>query len=158
MRTSAGLLLYRWRAAGVELLLVHPGGPFWANKDEGAWSIPKGELDPGEDEHRAAIREFTEELGVPPPGSEADDLPLGTARQSAAKTVIVWARRGDFSAVTITSNVIEIEWPPRSGRRISIPEVDRADWCSLDLARSRLVKGQRIFVDRLVEAVGAAAS
>ena len=154
MRTSAGLLLYRRRAAGPEVLLVHPGGPFWAKKDAAAWSIPKGEYDGDEDPHAAAIREFTEELGSAPPGRVEDDLPLGIVRQSSAKTVTVWAREGDFRAETMTSNVISIEWPPRSGRQLVIPEVDRADWCTLDRARERLVKGQVVFLERLMAAIG----
>ncbi len=150
MRTSAGLLLYRiGEAGGVEVLLVHPGGPFWARKDDAAWSIPKGEYDTGEDPHDAAVREFTEELGTPPP--DGADLDLGALRQSSAKTVVAYARGGDFDASSVRSNTIEIDWPPRSGRKLEIPEVDRADWFDLAAARIKLVKGQVRFLDLLVE-------
>lgn len=152
VKTSAGLLLFRDSRPTREVLLVHPGGPFWAEKDVGAWSIPKGEYVDGEDALTAAIREFTEELGSPPP--DGPDLELGSARQSSAKTVTAFARRGDFDAANVHSNLIEVQWPPRSGRTLQIPEVDRAEWCTLDLARERLVKGQVVFVDRLVERAG----
>lgn len=151
VRTSAGLLLYRTAADGLEVLLVHMGGPFWAGKEAAAWSIPKGEYEPGEDPHLAAIREFTEELGSPPPAGE--DLDLGQARQSAVKTVTVYARQADFDADSISSNVIEIGWPPRSGRTIVIPEVDRAQWCDLAAAAVKLVRGQVPFLERLVSAL-----
>lgn len=150
MRTSAGLLLFRTSDTGAtEVLLVHPGGPFWAKKDAGAWSIPKGEYEPDEDPHSAAVREFTEELGSPPPTGHT--LDLGSVRQSSAKTVFAYARRGDFDAETITSNTIVVPWPPRSGRTMEIPEVDRAQWCGIDQARVLLVKGQVLFLDRLLE-------
>ena len=153
MRTSAGLLLFRTSATGgPEVLLVHPGGPFWAKKDAGAWSIPKGEYEPDEDPRIAAVREFTEELGSPPP--VGDTVELGSARQSSAKTVVAYARRGDFDADTVHSNMIEIPWPPRSGRTMEIPEVDRAQWCTIDQARTLLVKGQVPFLDRLLEQLG----
>lgn len=149
MRTSAGLLLFRTSGAGApEVLLVHPGGPFWAKKDAGAWSIPKGEYEPAEDPRDAAIREFTEELGSPPPAG--DTIELGSLRQSSAKTVVVFARSGDFDAESISSNTIVIPWPPRSGRTMEIPEVDRAQWCSIDQATTLLVKGQVPFLDRLL--------
>ena len=148
MRTSAGLLLFRGRdAGGVQVLLVHPGGPFWARKDAAAWSIPKGECEPDEDLLTAAIREFTEELGSPPP--QGDTSELGAVRQSSAKTVVVFARAGDFDAEHITSNIISITWPPRSGNLLEIPEVDRAKWYGLDEARALLVKGQVPFLQRL---------
>ena len=150
MRTSAGLLLYRTGAAGdVEVLLVHPGGPFWAKKDAAAWSIPKGEYDSSEDPLAAAVREFTEELGSAPP--DGDDVELGALRQSSAKTVTAYARAGDFDATSLRSNTIEIDWPPRSGRKLEIPEVDRAEWFDLASARVKLVKGQVPFLDVLVE-------
>ena len=153
MRTSAGLLLFRTSATGgPEVLLVHPGGPFWAKKDAGAWSIPKGEYEPDEDPRIAAVREFTEELGSPPP--VGDTVELGSARQSSAKTVVAYARRGDFDADTVHSNMIEIPWPPRSGRTMQIPEVDRAQWCSIDQARILLVTGQVPFLDRLLDQLG----
>ncbi len=150
MRFSAGLLLHRTTASGdVEVLLVHPGGPFWAKKDEAAWSIPKGEYDFAEDPLAAAVREFTEELGAAPPHGQ--DVELGTVRQSSAKSVTVYAREADFDASSVSSNVIEIDWPPRSGRKLEIPEVDRAEWFDLATARLKLVKGQVPFLDRLVE-------
>ena len=150
VRTSAGLLLYRMNdVGGLEVLLVHPGGPFWAKKDEAAWSIPKGEYDITEDSHAAAIREFTEELGSAPP--DGDDSNLGTVRQSSAKSVVAYAREGDFDAGSISSNLIEIDWPPGSGRRLEMPEVDRAGWFDVATARRKLVKGQVPFLDRLLE-------
>lgn len=149
MRTSAGLLLFRTPATGSpEVLLVHPGGPFWAKKDAGAWSIPKGEYDTAqEDSAAAAVREFTEELGSPPPAGET--LELGTVRQSSAKTVVAFARRGDFDAENISSNTVSVPWPPRSAQLLEIPEVDRAQWCDMDRARTLLVKGQVPLLDRL---------
>jgi predicted NUDIX family NTP pyrophosphohydrolase len=153
VKTSAGLLLYRTSTtAGVELFLVHPGGPFWAKKDAGAWSIPKGEFEPGEDPLAAAVREFAEELGSPPP--PGPDLELGSLRQSSAKTVTVFARCGDFDAGAISSNTIDIVWPPRSNRTLTIPEVDRAQWWGADEARIKLVKGQVPFVERLLTQLG----
>ena len=150
MRFSAGLLLYRTTASGeVEVLLVHPGGPFWAKKDQAAWSIPKGEYEVAENPLAAAVREFTEELGAaPPPGQ---DVELGTVRQSSAKSVTAYARQADFDATRVSSNTIEIDWPPRSGRKLEIPEVDRAGWFDLATARLKLVKGQVPFLDRLIE-------
>ena len=148
MRTSAGLLLFRASSTlPLEVLLVHPGGPFWAKKDAGAWSIPKGEFGPDEDPAAAAIREFTEELGSPPPAGEM--LELGTVRQSSAKTVVGFARHGDFDADTISSNTTLVPWPPRSGRMLEIPEVDRAQWCDLDTAGTLLISGQLPFLERL---------
>jgi predicted NUDIX family NTP pyrophosphohydrolase len=146
-RLSAGLLLYRAVEDHVEVLLVHPGGPFWARRDEGAWSVPKGEYDPEEDALSAAEREFAEELGAPAP--EGDRSSLGEVTQSGGKRVQVWAVAGDFDAHDIESNTFEIEWPKGSGRRRSFPEVDRAEWWALADARSKLVTGQRAFVDRL---------
>jgi predicted NUDIX family NTP pyrophosphohydrolase len=152
-KPSAGLLVYRRGGAGLEVLLVHPGGPFWTNKDEGAWSIPKGEIDdPGDEPLAVARREFEEELGVAPPGTDAA-VPLGEVRQAGGKRVVVWAVEGDLDASRITSNTFEIEWPPRSGRTRSFPEVDRAEWYGLDEARGKLLEGQRPFLDRLVDAV-----
>lgn len=157
MKTSAGLLLYRTAASGeIEVLLAHPGGPFWAKKDAAAWSIPKGEFEIGEDPQAAAVREFTEELGSAPPAGS--DLRLGSLRASSAKTVTVFARRGDFEAATSSSNTIEIQWPPRSDRTLTIPEVDRSQWCSVAEARIKLVKGQVPFLDRLLEQLGRSSS
>jgi predicted NUDIX family NTP pyrophosphohydrolase len=148
-KLSAGLLLHRDGADGPEVLIAHMGGPFWARKDDGGWSIPKGEYDDGDDPLAAAEREFAEELGAPaPPGARVD---LGEVRQSSGKRVRVWAVRGDFDATGITSNTFEIEWPPRSGRMQAFPEVDRAAWFGLDEARRKLVRGQVAFLDRLAE-------
>lgn len=156
-RRSAGILLYRRRQGGVEVLLVHPGGPFWAGKDDGAWSIPKGEYEPGEDPLAAARREFAEETGSRAPEGEASAL--GAFRQSSAKIVDVWAIEGDFDPATLNSNTFTLEWPPRSGRTREVPEVDRAAWFTLDEAERKLLKGQRPIPEalrrRLQEAAGA---
>jgi predicted NUDIX family NTP pyrophosphohydrolase len=146
-RTSAGLLLYRRRGSGVEVLIGHMGGPFWARKDDAAWSVPKGEYGPDEQVFDVALREFEEELGTPVP---ADDfLPLGDVRQSGGKVLTVWAAEGDLDADATTSNTFELEWPPRSGRRRQFPEIDRAEWFGLDDARAKLNPAQSELVDRL---------
>jgi predicted NUDIX family NTP pyrophosphohydrolase len=152
-KLSAGLLLYRLGdGTSFEVLLVHPGGPFWRNKDAHAWSVPKGEHDAGENAEQAAVREFAEELGCPPPSGARMDL--GEIRQSGGKRVRVWAIRAqDFSIADVVSNEFEIEWPPRSGRRQSFPEVDRAEWMGPELARERLVRGQAEFIDRLSDRI-----
>jgi predicted NUDIX family NTP pyrophosphohydrolase len=147
MKLSAGLLLYRIRQQRVEVLLVHMGGPFWARKDERAWSIPKGEYSDGDDPRAAAAREFAEELGSPPP--DGPWLELGEVRQSGGKRVVAYAVAGDFDPATAVSNEFELEWPPRSGRTASFPEVDRVEWTDTDAARERLVKGQRPAIDAL---------
>lgn len=147
-RTSAGILLFR-RAPALEVLIAHMGGPFWAAKDERAWSIPKGEHDPDEDPLAAAKREFAEELGSPAP--DVDYLDLGIARQSGGKTVRAFAAEANFDVATIVSNTFELEWPPRSGRLGTFPEVDRAAWSTIELARGKLVAGQVSFLDRLGE-------
>ena len=152
-RTSAGLLLYRRTPVGVEVLIGHMGGPFWARKDAGAWSIPKGEPAPDEDPHAAALREFEEELGSPPPASDRTDLPLGEVRQRAGKVVTAWAREGDFDAAASVSNLVEIEWPPRTGRRLQVPEIDRAGWFPAADARALVVSAQAELIDRLVDAL-----
>ena len=154
MRTSAGTLLYRLSEAGPEVLLVHMGGPLWARRDDRAWSIPKGEIEAGEDPAAVAAREFAEELGSPlPDGPEID---LGQIRQSGGKIVLAVARRADFDATGMVSNTFEMEWPPRSGRRQSFPEVDRAEWFDLDTARDKLVAGQVPLIDRLAQALSPA--
>jgi predicted NUDIX family NTP pyrophosphohydrolase len=150
-RTSAGILLYRLRPAGPEVLLGHMGGPFWARKDDGAWSIPKGEHGPDEEPLAVARREFEEELGSPVPADEL--VPLGDVRVTSGKVLTVWAAEGDLDASATRSNTFELEWPPRSGRVQEFPEIDRADWFGLDAARSKLVKGQVQFLDRLRDAV-----
>ncbi len=153
-RLSAGLLLYRWSdEAQIEILLVHPGGPFWARKDDGVWSIPKGEYDADEEPLDAAEREFEEELGQPAPlGTRLD---LGELDQSSAKRVHAWAIEADFDAEHITSNTFELEWPPKSGTLTEFPEVDRAAWFGLVDAQTKLLPGQVGFLDRLGAALGA---
>jgi predicted NUDIX family NTP pyrophosphohydrolase len=149
-KESAGLLPFRRRAGEVEVLLVHPGGPFFAKKDRGAWTIPKGELAAAEDPLAAAQREFTEETGLAVGGPF---LPLGALRQSPAKTVHAWAVEADCDPATIKANTFELEWPPRSGRREQFPEIDRAAWFSLPRAREKLHAGQVALLDRLVAAL-----
>jgi predicted NUDIX family NTP pyrophosphohydrolase len=149
-RTSAGLVLYR-RKPALQVLLGHMGGPYFARKDDGAWSIPKGEYEPGEDAFAAALREFAEELGSAPPA--AGYLDLGRIRQANGKIVTAWAVEGDLDATAIVSNTFELQWPPRSGRMQAFPEVDRAQWFGLDEARPKLVKGQAELLDRLAATV-----
>src|SRR5882724_1348792 len=149
-RISAGILLYR-RRPGLQLFLVHPGGPFWAGKDEAGWSIPKGEIDAGEDHEAAARREFAEEVGTLPAG---DLVALGEFRQPGGKVVVAYALLGDFDPAALRSNTIEIDWPPRSGRKMTIPEVDRAQWFSPDEARLKLHLGQRPIVEALLKRLG----
>ena len=144
--TSAGILLFREIAGTLEVLLVHPGGPFWTNKDDGAWSIPKGEFAVSEDPLAAAKREFAEELGTALSGPFVE---LGCVRQSSAKTVYAWGIRGDFDPANLKSNTFTMEWPPKSGRQQEFPEVDRAAWFTLDVARDKIHRGQRPFLDRL---------
>ncbi|MFI5783202.1 NUDIX domain-containing protein [Nocardia sp. NPDC051570] len=154
MRYSAGVLVYR-RRTEVEVLLGHMGGPLWARKDEGAWSIPKGEYEPGAEEPRAAAaREFTEELGVAVPAGEW--LPLGEVRYSSGrKQLVVWAVAGDLDPAQVIPGTFEMEWPPRSGRLRRFPEIDRADWFDPAVARGKLSAGQRPLIDRLVELLAA---
>jgi predicted NUDIX family NTP pyrophosphohydrolase len=146
---SAGILLYRRSAGPLELLLVHPGGPYWARKDDGAWSIPKGEHADGEDALDCARREFEEETGTVPPVGAL--VPLGEVRQRSGKRVSAWAAEGDLDADAVRSNTFSVEWPPRSGQTQEFPEVDRAGWFAPDDARRALVPAQAAFVDRLVE-------
>ena len=146
---SAGLLLYRRRKGRIEVLLGHMGGPFWARKDERAWSIPKGEHPDAEDALAAARREFAEETGTRPP--DGPTLDLGEVRQSGGKRVTAWAVEGDLDVASVKSNTFLHEWPPRSGRRQEFPEIDRAGWFDLDTARRKIVKGQVALVDRLEE-------
>ncbi len=149
-KRSAGLLMYKRAPDGVRVLLVHPGGPFWAKKDLGAWSIPKGEHDADEDPLAAAIREFAEETGARPRGTFR---PLGELKQPGGKRVVAYAFEGDFDIGALVSNVFDMEWPPRSGRRQSFPEVDRAEWFALAQARDKILPGQRAFIDRLEAAL-----
>jgi predicted NUDIX family NTP pyrophosphohydrolase len=144
--TSAGLLMYRRPGAGLELLLAHPGGPFWARRDEGAWTIPKGELLPREEPFAAALREFEEETGQVPTGPFLD---LGEIRQKGGKRVLAWAFQGDFDPAQLRCNLFEMEWPPRSGRRQQFPEIDRAEWFSAEQALPRLLAAQHPFLVRL---------
>jgi len=153
--SSAGILLYRRRGDRLEVLLVHPGGPFWARRDQGAWSIPKGEYAAGEDPVAAARREFAEELGAEPPEGPVEDL--DEVRQKAGKRVHAWALEGDLDAAAIESNTFELEWPPRSGRMIEVPEVDRAEWFTLERAREKINPAQTEFLDRLARTAGASA-
>ncbi|ONH31088.1 DNA mismatch repair protein MutT [Pseudofrankia asymbiotica] len=150
-RRSAGLLLYRDVGGGLEVLIAHMGGPFWARKDEAAWSIPKGEYEPDEDPRAAAAREFAEELGSAPP--DGPWIELGDVRQSGGKVVTAYALRGDFDPATAVSNTFELEWPRGSGRVQAFPEVDRVAWCDLPAARARLVRGLLPFLDRLLDQV-----
>jgi predicted NUDIX family NTP pyrophosphohydrolase len=151
-RRSAGLLLYRRRDGVVELLLVHPGGPLWARRDAGAWSIPKGEVGEGEEPRAVALREFEEETGHPPPQGEL--VALGEVRQRGGKLVTAWAAAGDLDPAAITSNTFTLEWPPRSGNRREFPEVDRAGWFDPATAREKLLAAQAELVDRLLAALG----
>lgn len=151
LRRSAGILPYRKRSGAIEVLLVHPGGPFWRHRDDGAWSIVKGEYAEGEEPEAAARREFAEETGWEAKGVLE---PLGEIRQAGGKQVIAFALDADFDPETLRSNTFEIEWPPRSGRLQSFPEVDRAAWLGLNRARRKLLAGQHPFLDRLVRLHG----
>jgi predicted NUDIX family NTP pyrophosphohydrolase len=146
---SGGLLLFRRSPVGPELLIAHMGGPFWARKDERAWSIPKGECDPDEDPLDAARREFAEELGLPAP--DGDPLDLGEVRMRSGKRIRAWAVEGDLDVERIVPGTFAMEWPPRSGRTQEFPEVDRAAWVDPETARAKLVQAQAAFVDRLEE-------
>ncbi len=145
-KTSAGLLLFREASGGLEVLLVHPGGPFWSRKDEGAWSIPKGEIDEGEDPLEAARRELEEETGA---SAQGEAIPLGSLKQSGGKIVHAWAVRGDFDPALLRSDTFLLEWPPKSGRMQEFPEVDRAGWFAMDVAKRKILKGQTGFLERL---------
>lgn len=147
MKRSAGIALFRRTERGVEVLLGHMGGPYWARKDAGAWTIPKGEIGPGEEPLAVALREFEEEIGRPVPGGTVTDL--GEIRQAGGKAVQAWAIEGDLDVATIASNTFELEWPPGSGRTEAFPEIDRAAWFGLDAAHAVIVAGQRPLLDRL---------
>ena len=149
--SSAGVLMYRRAGLRLEVLLVHPGGPYWRRKEEGAWSIPKGEMDADEDAQDAARREFTEETGIALPGPLE---PLGEIRQRGGKRVLGFAVEGDIDAHAIKSNIFEIEWPPKGGKMQTFPEIDRAEWFDLPTAHAKILESQRPFLDRLAERLG----
>jgi predicted NUDIX family NTP pyrophosphohydrolase len=146
MAKSAGILIYRQARGAVEVLLAHPGGPYWRRKDAGAWSIPKGEIGEAEDELAAAIREVAEETGITLAGAFA---PLGEVRQAGGKRVAAWAHAADLDPAAIRSNSFALEWPPKSGRLQEFPEIDRAQWFDLPTAHGKILQGQRPFLDRL---------
>jgi predicted NUDIX family NTP pyrophosphohydrolase len=148
-KRSAGILLFRLRDGAREVLLVHPGGPYWAKRDVGAWSIPKGEYEEGEDARAGALRELEEELGRNPATGEL--VELGEVRQRGGKVVTAWAAPGEFDTAALRSNTFSMEWPPRSGTMTDFPEVDRAEWFSLDEARERILPAQAPLLDRLAE-------
>jgi predicted NUDIX family NTP pyrophosphohydrolase len=150
---SAGILVFRGKASGIQVFLAHMGGPFWARKDDGAWTIPKGLYDGDEDPLAAAKREFEEETGITIDGSF---LELGTFKQASGKIISAWAVEGDFDAASIKSNVFELEWPPKSGKRQLFPEIDRGAWFDLATARQKIVKGQAPILDALVSRHGRA--
>jgi predicted NUDIX family NTP pyrophosphohydrolase len=149
-KTSAGILLFRRLGRRIEVFLVHPGGPFWASKDDGAWSIPKGIYNDREDPLDAAKREFAEEVGLVP---EGDFIELGSFRQASGKTICAWAVQGDIDPTQLKSNSFQTEWPPRSGRMHEFPEVDRGGWFSIDAAKQKLLKGQIPIVLALTKAL-----
>ncbi|MEF9902386.1 NUDIX domain-containing protein [Streptomyces sp. P9-A2] len=146
---SAGLLVFRHTDHGLEVLLGHMGGPFFARRDAGAWTVPKGEYDAGETAWDAARREFEEELGLPPPDGEA--VPLGEVRQPGGKTVTAWAVEGDLDPAAVVPGTFRMEWPPKSGRMREFPELDRVEWLSAHRARELIVSAQAVFLDRLAE-------
>jgi len=147
--TSAGILLFRPARDAVEVLLVHPGGPFWAKKDAGAWSIPKGEVGEGEEPLACALRELGEELGTPFSFAPDELIELGSVRQKGGKVVLCWAVRGEFDSAGLRSNTFTMEWPPRSGVEREFPEVDRAEWFGLERAREKINPAQAELLDRL---------
>jgi len=147
-KTSAGLLMFRRRDSNLQVFLVHPGGPFWKKRDAGAWSIPKGEYQEGEDLLETAKREFQEETGIKAHG---EFITLGQTKQSGGKVVSAWAFEGDCSPAEVRSNMFSMEWPPNSGQQSEFPEVDRADWFELNQARTYILKGQLVFLNRLMD-------
>ena len=146
LKHSAGLLMYRFRGGVLEVFLVHPGGPYWAKKDLGAWSLPKGEYTPDEDALAAARREFTEETGFP---AEGEFLPLTPLKQPSGKIIAAWAFQGDCDPEAVKSNTFSMEWPPRSGSQQEFPEIDRAGWFTLEEAKVKIIKGQKGFLEEL---------
>ncbi len=147
-KQSAGILLYRRRGRALELLLVHPGGPFWQKKDDGAWTLPKGLVEPGEDALAAARREFHEETGFT---AGAPLLELGAFKQPGSKTVLAWAAEGDADPAALTSTLFEMEWPPKSGRKAEFPEIDRAGWFAPEEAQRKILKGQKPIIEALLQ-------
>ncbi len=153
-KRSAGILLFRRPASGLEVLLVHPGGPYWAKKDLGAWTVPKGEFEAEEEAQACALRELGEELGPSAPAVSTSELiGLGSIRQRSGKVVECWAAEADFDPAALDSNLFEMEWPPRSGKQSEFPEVDRAGWFDPEAAREKLIEAQAPFVERLLEAL-----
>lgn len=150
-KRSAGILLFRRGGGETQFLLVHPGGPFWAKKDEGSWSIPKGGIEDEEEPRACALREFEEELGAAPALDPEDLIELGSIRQRAGKVVEAWAAEGEFDPATLASNSFRMEWPPRSGSEQEFPEVDRAEWFDLAAAREKILPAQAELLDRLIE-------
>jgi predicted NUDIX family NTP pyrophosphohydrolase len=146
-KQAAGILLFRRGPAGLKVLLAHPGGPLWARKDDGAWTLPKGQFTDGEAPLDAAKREFEEEMGSKPTGNFRE---LGTLKQPSGKIIHAWAAESDFNVATVRSNLFSMEWPPKSGRMGEFPEIDRAEWFSIDEARVKILKGQAPFLDRLL--------
>ena len=151
---SAGILLYRLTGSEPEFLLVHPGGPFWTKKDAGAWTIPKGEVEPGEESVACALREMREELGPAPELAPESLIELGSIRQKSGKLVDAWAAEAEFDPAALASNTFELEWPPRSGQRQQFPEVDRAAWLAEEPAREKILAAQAPFLDRLLAHLG----
>jgi predicted NUDIX family NTP pyrophosphohydrolase len=150
-KRSAGILLFRRNGGNPQFLLVHPGGPFWAKKDAGAWTIPKGQIEGGEEARACAIRELEEELGWAPELDPEQLIELGRVKQKAGKVVEAWAAEAEFDPATIASNTFTMEWPPRSGEQQEFPEVDRAGWFGLEAAREKILPAQAEFLDRLLE-------
>jgi predicted NUDIX family NTP pyrophosphohydrolase len=148
---SAGILLFRREGGETQFLLVHPGGPFWAKKDAGAWSIPKGQIESEEEPRACAVRELEEELGQAPDLDPEQLIELGSIRQKAGKVVEAWAAEADFDPAVLASNTFTMEWPPRSGNQQEFPEVDRAEWFDLETAREKILPAQAEFLDRLLE-------
>jgi predicted NUDIX family NTP pyrophosphohydrolase len=155
-KRSAGILLFRRNGGEAEFLLVHPGGPFWRRKDEGVWSIPKGQIESDEEPRACAIRELEEELGPAPELDPEQLIELGSIRQRAGKVVEAWAAEAEFDPATLDSNTFSMEWPPRSGSRQDFPEVDRAEWFDLGTAREKILPAQAEFLDRLLRRLGLA--
>jgi predicted NUDIX family NTP pyrophosphohydrolase len=152
-KQAAGILLYRRSPHGLEVLLAHPGGPLWSRKDLGAWTIPKGQFGQDESALDAAKREFEEEMGSPPSGTGGAFVELGSIRQPSGKIVYAFTAESDFDVTQVKSNLFTLEWPPRSGRSGQYPEVDRAEWFSIEEARTKILKGQEPFLDRLLAAL-----